>query len=209
MHPNPAFRKAEAAQNISFAREVSFGLLSISTEAAPLISHVPFELTEEGTQADLHLVRSTEITRALKAPTSARLAIQGPHSYISPDWYGLDDQVPTWNYVAVHLVGTLERLPDSELRRVLEGLSNAFERRLAPKPIWTMDKMTPEVLDKMLRQIVPFRLHVEEIHGTWKLGQNKPHTARVSGSAGARAASLGAQTEDLANLMKNPPNEGA
>lgn len=205
MHPNPTFRTAQVAQNIAFARARSFGLLSISTEGAPLISHIPFQLSEDGSFAELHLVRSTEITRALKAPAPARLAIQGPHSYISPDWYGLGDQVPTWNYVAVHLIGTLERLPDAALEGVLARLSAQFEARLAPKPAWTMGKMTPEVLDKMMRQIVPFRLAITAIEGTWKLGQNKPDAARLGGAQGAAEAGLGLEVEALAALMRDPP----
>ncbi|WP_438992434.1 FMN-binding negative transcriptional regulator [Lentibacter sp.] len=205
MHPNPAFRSAADAQNIAFAREQSFGLLSLSTDGAPLISHIPFQLSEDGTQAELHLVRSTEITRALKEPTPARLAVQGPHSYISPDWYDLPDQVPTWNYVAVHLTGTLERLPDSALEVVLARLSARFEARLAPKPEWTMGKMTPDVLAKMMRQIVPFRLSIEAVEGTWKLGQNKPDAARLGGADGAEAAGLGQEAAALAALMRKPP----
>ena len=205
MHPNPAFRSAADAQNIAFAREQSFGLLSLSTDGAPLISHIPFQLSEDGTSAELHLVRSTEITRALKEPTPARLAVQGPHSYISPDWYNLPDQVPTWNYVAVHLTGTLERLPDSALEGILARLSQQFESRLAPKPEWTMGKMTPDVLAKMMRQIVPFRLSIEAVEGTWKLGQNKPDAARLGGADGAEAAGLGQEAAALAALMRKPP----
>jgi transcriptional regulator len=205
MHPNPAFRSAEATQNLAFARAQSFGLLSISTEGAPLISHIPFQLSGDGAYAELHLVRSTGITRALKSPAPARLAVQGPHSYISPDWYGAVDQVPTWNYVAVHLTGTLERLPDSELEGILTRLSHQFESRLAPKPVWTMDKMTPDVLEKMMRQIVPFKLHIESIEGTWKLGQNKPDAARLGGADGAEHAGLGLETAKLAALMREPP----
>ena len=44
MHPNPAFRSAETEQNLAFARAQSFGLLALSTEGAPLISHIQFQL---------------------------------------------------------------------------------------------------------------------------------------------------------------------
>lgn len=74
----------------------------------PFLSHVPFLLSGDGSEARLHLVRSTPITRALlTAPRAARIAVSGPDGYISPDWYGLADQVPTWNYVAVHLTARL------------------------------------------------------------------------------------------------------
>ena len=109
MHPNPIYHDADRAQNLDFARTRAFGVLAVSTAEAPLISHVPFLLSEDGTSADLHLVRSNPITRVLKTPQAARLAVSGPDGYVSPDWYGLADQVPTWNYVAVHLTGSLEQ----------------------------------------------------------------------------------------------------
>ena len=202
MHPNAAFRQTPEADCLAFIREQNFGLLAVSTESAPLVSHVPFRLSEDGTSAELHLVRSTHITRAMKAPMPARLVVQGPHGYISPDWYGVDDQVPTWNYVAAHVVGQLERLPDAELPGVLERLSEQFEQQLAPKPIWKMSKVSDDALAKMLRQIVPFRLHIEAIEGTWKLGQNKPDTAPLAAADALAQSSIGQNTVALAALMR-------
>ena len=66
----------------------------------------------------LHLVRSNPIARsACRAGAGCDDRGVGPDSYISPDWYGVPDQVPTWNYVAVHLRGTLEQRPIAEVAR--------------------------------------------------------------------------------------------
>ena len=205
MHPNKAFRQSPEAQNLAFARTQSFGMLAMSTDGAPLLSHVPFLLSDDGSYAELHLVRSTAITRALKEPSQARLAVQGPEAYISPDWYGVDDQVPTWNYVAVHLTGTLERLADAELPPLLDRLSEHFEKQLAPKPVWKMSKVSDDPLAKMLRQIVPFRLNIESVEGTWKLGQNKPDEARLGAAEALQTSPIGTDQQALAALMKSPP----
>lgn len=200
MHPNPVFHDADAAQNLAFARNRAFGVLALSTEDAPLISHVPFLLSEDGTYADLHLVRSNPIARAITAPQPARLAVSGPDGYISPDWYGLEDQVPTWNYIAVHLTGTLERLPDAQLRDLLDRQSAFYEARLLPKPPWSTDKMGDEALARLMRMILPTRLRITGVDGTWKLSQNKPEAARL-GAAEAVAGGLGAELEDLSAMM--------
>jgi predicted FMN-binding regulatory protein PaiB len=34
-------------------------------------------------------------------------------------------------------------------------------------------------MDRMMRQILPFRFTVAEVHGTWKLNQNKTEAARL------------------------------
>ncbi len=204
MHPNPAFRGTETNQNIAFARERGFGVLALSSEGAPLMSHVPFLLEEDGAVADLHLVRSNPMARVVRDPMPVRLAVTGPDSYVSPDWYGVDDQVPTWNYVAVHLTGTLSPLPQDDLPNLLDRLSAHFEAQLLPKPPWTRDKMDAEAFTRMLRMIQPFRLHVEDIQGTWKLGQNKPTDVRHAAARHMAAQSVGSHTGELAALMQSP-----
>jgi len=136
MHPNPSYHKATDAENLGFAREQSFGILAVNGSEAPLISHIPFLLSEDGSCVEFHLVRSNPIVRLLAAPLRARLAVQGAHGYVSPDWYGIVDQVPTWNYIAVHLLGEVELRPADELRDLLDRQSALFEDQLLPKPPW-------------------------------------------------------------------------
>ena len=140
MHPNLIYHTATEAQNLDFARARGFGTLAVNGADGPLISHIPFILSQDC--AEFHLVRSNPIARALSKPDAAllpaMLAVTGPDSYISPDWYGIKDQVPTWNYIAVHLRGTLERRPDDAMRDLLARQSAEYERRLAPKREWTM-----------------------------------------------------------------------
>jgi len=140
----------------------------------------------------------------LTLPHRAVLSVTGSDGYISPDWYGATDQVPTWNYVAVHLRGTLHAMPADAMRDLLARQSAAYEERLWDKAPWTMDKMTPEVLDRMLRQILPFRLKIDALHSTWKLGQNKPDALRHAASIHV-ATGLGSALDELADLMRNPP----
>ena len=201
MHPNPAFRKTETQINLSFARVRSFGTLAVNHDDGPLLSHIPFVLSPGGDVIELHLVRSNPIARLAEAPLTAVIAVQGPHSYISPDWYGVPDQVPTWNYVAVHLRGTLERLEDAALPGMLDRLSAQFESRL-PKPPWTADKMTPAVLNRMLRSIVPCRLSIADVQGTWKAGQNKDEAARLAAADAIERDGIGENLAALARLMR-------
>ena len=205
MHPNSVFRQTPQARNVTFAREHAFGMLAINADGAPLLSHIPFLLSEDGAVAEFHLVRSNPIARRLTDPIEARLAVIGPHSYVSPDWYGVDDQVPTWNYIAVHLVGQVERRPQDEMRDLLDRQSAHFEDQLAPKPAWLSDKLTPDVMERMMRQIVPCRMDVQDIVGTWKLNQNKPEDVRLRAAGYVAKAGMGAHTDRLAVHMCDLP----
>ena len=113
--------------------------------------------------------------------------------------------MPTWNYIAVHLRGTLVQLPDDAMDGHVNALSDQFEARLAPKPVWTSAKMGDGVMDRMKRMILPFRLIISAVDGTWKLNQNKTPQARA-GVIAALDAQGGAQAE-IAQAMRNLPEE--
>jgi transcriptional regulator len=202
MHPNPSFRKTEAALSLDFARKRAFGALILSADPVPLIAHMPFLLSEDGSEALLHLVRSNPIVRETH-DRPARLIVTGPDGYVSPDWYEVDDQVPTWNYVSVHLTGTLERLPQDALIPRLEAQSAAYEARL-PKAPWTMDKTSDDVQTRFLRMIVPFRLKIDTLDSTWKLNQNKEDAPRLAAASSIKSG-FGSELLELAQLMATPP----
>ncbi|MCU0826322.1 MAG: FMN-binding negative transcriptional regulator [Tabrizicola sp.] len=202
MHPNPAFRQTPADQNIAFARARGFGILSINGDTGPLAAHVPFLLNQDASLAELHLARSNPIVRAA-LPSPALIAVSGPDAYVSPDWYGAEDQVPTWNYVAVHLRGVLEPLPDEALRPHADALSAEHEGRIPGKRPWTSDKMSEGAMPRMMRMILPFRFRVLSVEGTWKLNQNKPPEVRARAAEALSQGNPSAQA--IAALMRDLP----
>lgn len=206
MHPNPIYRGANAARNLAFARERGFGVLTIDSDDGPLASHIPFLIDQGGGLLAAHIVRSNPIWRRLRArPARALIAVSGPDGYVSPDWYGEPDLVPTWNYVAVHLKGELRLADEAGLQAHLAALSATFETRLAPKTPWTLEKMHPESLQRMMRMIAPVEMRIDATDGTWKLSQNKSDAARIGAADGLEHAAVGAETGALAALMRAPP----
>jgi transcriptional regulator len=205
MHPNPAFRQTPEARNLAFARERAFGILCVNDAAGPLIAHVPFLLSEDGTTADFHLVRSNPVARVVATSQHAVIAVSGPDGYVSPDWYGVPDHVPTWNYIAVHLRGTVELLPANAMQAMLDRQTAHFEDQLVPKTPWTTGKMPSDLRERMMRQIVPARLTVTQVDGTWKLNQNKPDDARLRAARHMAGAPIGSDVALLAALMLAPP----
>jgi transcriptional regulator len=127
--------------------------------------------------------------------------INGPDAYVSPDWYGIDDQVPTWNYLALELQGPVTKLDEAGLIAQVDALSHAQEKRLSPKPEWTRGKMSAGLFEKMLGAITGFEMQVTAWRSTAKLGQNKPAQARES-----VATALDTQgRRAMAHLVRNPP----
>jgi transcriptional regulator len=133
MHPNPALRRVDAAQSLALVRDRSFGIIMAQGAEGPLASHIPCLLSADGSLVEFHLVRNCPMARAIADGAPVRLIVEGPEGYISPDWYGALDQVPTWNYVAVNLVGEAQLPPEEGFRDLLDRLSAHCEARLLQK----------------------------------------------------------------------------
>lgn len=201
MHPNRKFHIADREQMAAIVRAEGFGTLVVQTEAGLRAVHVPVLL--EGDRLLFHVSRGNAVHAALTAGAQALVIVNGPHAYISPDWYGLPDRVPTWSYVAVEMNGPVESLAPDELIRLLDVLSEDREARLAPKPVWTRAKMAPGRFEGLLKAITGFVLHVEEWRGTAKIDQDKAPEVRTR-----IAAALHARGDDaMAALMSSPPSQ--
>jgi transcriptional regulator len=177
VHPNSAFRWDDPEALRAFAREIGFGMIFAATPDGPRVAHVPFVFLDDD-RIGFHVARGNGIAKHLDG-AEALFVVNGPDAYISPDWYGMDDQVPTWNYLAVELQGPVSRMSSKALTAQIDALSAEQESRLSPKPVWTRDKMSDGLFDKMLGAISGFELRITAWRSTAKLGQNKPAKARA------------------------------
>lgn len=198
MHPSAPFHWKDDAELAAFVAHRSFGALFAVTPDGPRVAHVPVVMLDDARIA-FHLARSNALTPHLDGCTALFVA-QGPDGYISPDWYGLPDQVPTWNYIAVEAEGQVSRGDDAMLSQILDRLSAEHEARLAPKPVWTRDKMADGLAERMQRGIVAFSMTVTAWRGTRKLGQNKSEEVRMAAAEAVGAAGNAA----LASYMRRP-----
>jgi len=177
MHPNRNFAWEDREAMLGFVADIAFATIAAE---GPVVAHAPV-LVAGPDRLLFHVSRGN---RAKLEGRRAIVSVLGPEGYISPDWYGVDDQVPTWNYLAVEAEGPLRQLDEAELTELLDGLSAAHEARLAPKPAWTRAKMSPGRFDSMLKAIVGYELAIEELRGTRKFGQNKDAAQRRAAAAG-------------------------
>jgi transcriptional regulator len=177
MHPNRTFAWEDREAMLAFVADIAFATICAE---GPAIVHAPV-LVAGPDRLRFHVSRGN---RAKLDDRRAIVSVLGPDAYISPDWYGQDDQVPTWNYLAVEAEGPLRRLDEAELAGLLDDLSAAHETKLAPKPAWTRAKMSPGRFEGMLKAIIGYELAIEALRGTRKLGQNKDEATRRAAAAG-------------------------
>jgi len=185
MHPNPAFRVHEDDAALAFVAATGFAHLFLATPDGPMVAHAP--VTRDGARFRFHVARANRITRHLEG---ARLLLSctGAEGYISPNWYARPgDQVPTWNYRAVELEGSVAALDEDALTGQLDALAATFEPQVNPGDPWHRDKMDDAVFRKMLRAIQGFEATVDTVRASFKLSQNKPDADRAGVIAGLRA----------------------
>jgi transcriptional regulator len=179
MYVPPHFAESDPAALHDFIEAHGFGLLVSPVGGVPFATHLPFLLDRAtGPHGTLigHVARANPHWRDL-ATGPALAVFSGPHAYVSPTWYEAENTVPTWNYVAVHATGRAELVVGRvELLDIVRRTTDHYEAAL-PRP-WRFDADTT-LADRLVAQIVGFRLTIEKLDGKWKLNQNHPAERRV------------------------------
>ncbi len=167
------FRQTNIDEVKAFIQQNSFGMLISQVEGKPWATHIPLELE---TNADGHAVLVSHLSKGNKQwkdfeKNEEVLAIfNGPHAYISSSWYD-HENVPTWNYIAVHVYGKIRIISGDELLASLKRLVDKYEAHSA-KPV-TVEGMSPKFLESELRGVIGFEIMVTEIKAAYKLSQNR------------------------------------
>jgi transcriptional regulator len=163
--------------------------------------HVPFlfQPNDKGGLIELHVARSNPIHELVAAHLQVLLTCTGPDAYVSPDWYGSPNQVPTWNYIAVHATGHARLMDKVWLPAHLDRMSAKFEAWLPKKP-WNSEAVEEQRLAALMNAIVGIAIEVESLEGNWKLGQHKAMSDHQAVVAGLRAMNDPASTA-VAALM--------
>lgn len=183
MHPNPIFRVGDRARLERFITDVGFGKVFASTPDGPRVAHTPM-VSEGGDKLRFHLARGNSLSRHLVGQRALAL-IDGPHGYVSPRWYEVRDTVPTWDYVALELEGSVRPLLDEELEELLHALIRREETRLGPDA-WTAEETSPAMWNGLFKAIAGFELEIEQWRPTWKLSQKKSQDERETIAAAHR-----------------------
>ena len=180
MYNPPHFTSTDPTWLDWLAEHHPFGTLVSQVENAPFASHLPvlYRRTDEEVTLTGHWARPNPQWREIETQRALFL-FQGPHAYISPRWYAdTPKQVPTWNYIAAHLYGTIRLIQEGpELEHIVVSLAEKFESG-ATTP-WSLADSDPANRAR-LRGIVGFELRSTSVQVKLKLNQNHP-VANVAG----------------------------
>jgi transcriptional regulator len=166
------FRVEDRGAAVAFMRANPFAVLVSSRDAEPFATHVPLVIRDDGEQIRLrgHVAKANPHWQYLSDNARCLVIFHGPHAYISPSHYETRENVPTWNYGAVHVYGnarTFSTVP--ELLSMLDDLIPTFEAAYSEQ--WS--SLSETYRSRMLNHIVGFEIPVDRIEAKFKLSQNR------------------------------------
>ena len=167
------FRKENSKQIFEFIKETSFATIISAIDGIPMASHIPIELSSENGKEILtgHFSKANHQARALKSNQNVLVVFLGADHYVSSGWYS-HENVPTWNYVAVQVRGSIELIDERD--KLLELLGKQIEKyEDSIKGDFKMSSLSEDFLTKELRGIIGFKILISSLEAAYKLSQNR------------------------------------
>lgn len=172
----PDLYKNEDEQEINdFLRNNSFGILVNRTNGKLWATHIPLELEYNSFgQAMLfgHISKENPQWHAFESDAEVLAIFSGPHSYISSSWYEKEN-VPTWNYVAVHVYGKVKIVEGEAVLHSLKKLTDKYELN-SENPV-RIEDLSAQTM-RQANGIVAFEIAIDSIEAVKKMSQNRNQT---------------------------------
>jgi len=154
---------------IAVIKQYPFAMLVSVLNGQPLITHIPIIYNEASGKLVAHIDKYNPQVATLKNEAEVTVVFRGPDCYISPSVY-TTKQLPTWNYINVHIKGTITLINDSEeakdtmiaMTQFLEGMDQIF----------VLDKDNRGMRNS-INYIQAFEINITHWEGKFKLSQDK------------------------------------
>ncbi|MBK8883336.1 MAG: FMN-binding negative transcriptional regulator [Bacteroidales bacterium] len=173
MHP-PKYYKNENLDSVrEFINKNDFVILISQVDGKPWATHIPLLLDKDVNDKDIligHISRANSQWKDFDANEEMLVVFSGPNAYVSASWYD-HENVPTWNYIAVHVYGRIHIIEGEFLIQQLSKLVDKYESDMQ-RPV-KVDKMTKEFVESQIKGIVGFEIEITDIQAVMKLSQNR------------------------------------
>lgn len=156
----------------NFIKDNSFGILISQVHGKPWATHIPLELDTDDQGNDIlvsHIAKANPQWKEFSEASEVLCIFNGPHSYVSSSWYA-DEEVPTWNYIAVHVYGKLKIIDEQAVIASMHKLVDKYEQ-YSECPI-SIDKLSPKTM-RQVKGVVGFQIQITNIQAAKKLSQGR------------------------------------
>jgi len=137
-------------------------------DSKPYITHLPLIYREDGKLIG-HIDKFNPQAELLKDTNEVTIIFTGPQCYISPSIY-TTTQLPTWNYIKVHLKGRVKAIESTEALK--ESLIKMTEFLEHPNHNYILEPNNPKMA-RAIDYIKGFEIEITNWEGKFKLSQDK------------------------------------
>jgi transcriptional regulator len=190
----------------TIVREAQAGTLVVSTAIGLRSVFLPFLIHEDEGSLIGHLARANPLWRDASDGNAVVVNFVSAYGYVSPSNYPtrfeVPRAVPTWDYVAAEVRGSISIHDDPRWARgAAEELT--VKRESSRRSPWSTGESDPDYLERLTGAIVGIEIHIEEITGVRKVSQTRPGPDRVQVRVAFAAGTH--RERHLAELMDDEP----
>ncbi|OAD91519.1 transcriptional regulator [Aequorivita soesokkakensis] len=169
MYPPPHHQSHDIEKMISVIKNFPLGILVTAKDGKPFVTHIPFIYNETSRKLVAHLDRNNQQLETLKDEAEVTVVFKGPDTYISPSIY-TTAQLPTWNYIIVHVTGKLQLINEPEaIKQTMLDMTEFLE---GSEQKFILKKDDPR-MERLLNYIQAFEIEIINLEGKFKLSQDK------------------------------------
>jgi transcriptional regulator len=166
------YKNENKAEITNFINENGFAILVNQTNGKLWGTHIPLILERNDFGKEVivgHISKENPQSEGFENNNEVLVIFSGAHSYISSSWYD-HENVPTWNYLAVHVYGKVHILNFEKSIEHLKKLVDKYESNSA-NPVRVEDLSKKTMLQA--KGIVAFEIEIHEIQAVKKMSQNR------------------------------------
>lgn len=200
---NLPYHKEKDPQVISeFIQRYPFAFLTgCGADNMPVATQAPLFLEEKEDRKILtgHLMKNTDHHKAFLHNSNVLVVFNGPNAYVSGTWYSDPYTASTWNYMSIHIKGSIRFLEGKELEAVLQKTSLHFEQ-YNERATTVYENLPAASRQRAMHYIVAFEIAVKEMDTVFKLSQDRDEASYHN--IKLRLKQQGAQEQAIAAEME-------
>jgi len=172
MYPPPYHQSKDIQKMIAVIKAYPLAMLVSVLDGKPLLTHIPIIYNDASGKLVAHIDKFNPQVATLIDGAQVTVVFRGPDAYISPTVY-TTKQLPTWNYIYVHLTGTVSRIDDPEdAKDTMIAMTEFLEQ---PDYKFVLEKDNTR-MKRSVNYIQAFDIEITEWEGKFKLSQDKNET---------------------------------
>lgn len=168
-YPPPHHQIDNIDKMIAVIKNYPLGMLVSAKNGVPYVTHIPIIYNEESGKLVAHIDKFNPQLETLVDGAEVTVVFKGPDTYISPSIYSTK-QLPTWNYIIVHVKGVISLINDPEAAKdTMVAMTHFLE---APAHQFILEKENTR-MQRSVNYIQAFDISISHWEGKFKLSQDK------------------------------------